>query len=245
MSSYSEQLTRVRALDPSFQVGHDCEKGLLDGWLAKHPELKRPLVLDAGCGFQYGLISRYPGRFDVLGIDLDPDVLARNRDVTWKVRADTGVLPLRSASFDVILSSYVLEHLAEPQACLAEFARVLKPGGAVVLTTVNVRNPGMWAIRLTPLWLRAAVREASFGKEHAENSPTFYRANTPARVRRLAEGAGLIVEHVVTWPNFFWYFRFAPPILYALALVNRLLAACGLRSFFGGMTFALTRPTTD
>ena len=47
-------------------------------------------------------------------------------------------LPYDDASFDVVLLVEVVEHLSDHQAALGELARILKPGGALILTTPNV-----------------------------------------------------------------------------------------------------------
>ena len=47
-------------------------------------------------------------------------------------------LPLRSASLDLITLNNVAEHLQHPREVLSEFARVLAPGGRVIIHTPNV-----------------------------------------------------------------------------------------------------------
>jgi SAM-dependent methyltransferase len=59
--------------------------------------------------------------------------------VTWDTRqidlvCDITSIPQPDASFDVILCTEVLEHVPEPTKALDEFARLLKPGGKVILT---------------------------------------------------------------------------------------------------------------
>ncbi len=49
--------------------------------------------------------------------------------------ADVSALPFEDASYDIILSTQVLEHVREPQRVVSEMARVLKPGGHLFLTT--------------------------------------------------------------------------------------------------------------
>jgi SAM-dependent methyltransferase len=54
-------------------------------------------------------------------------------------------LPFRDNSFDAVVNIQVLEHVKEPRVAVAEMARVLKPGGQLLLTTVQ-----MWEIHQHP-----------------------------------------------------------------------------------------------
>lgn len=51
------------------------------------------------------------------------------------VYGDAMQLPVRDASVDTVLCTEVIEHLPRPAECFAEFARVLRPGGSLILTT--------------------------------------------------------------------------------------------------------------
>lgn len=76
-----------------------------------------------------------------------------------------GSVPLPDASADLVLSTQVLEHVAEPGAYLAEALRLLRPGGSLVLTTHGImylhRDPqDYW--RWTCDGLRRLVEQAGF-----------------------------------------------------------------------------------
>lgn len=97
-------------------------------------------VLEAGCGpgFVTFLLLEYLRRGSVIGLDLDPAMLAHARELNGgseRVRfveasaADTG---LPAASFDVVLSRFLLQHLPNVEAALAEFRRLLRPGGRLI-----------------------------------------------------------------------------------------------------------------
>jgi SAM-dependent methyltransferase len=96
-------------------------------------------------------------------------------------------LPFADASVDLLHCEHVLEHLADPAALMAEVTRVLKPGGRFVFVTPNARSYIAIAARAVPLRLRRKVIERLRGHlSTGDNHPTFYRANTPKTLRRLA-----------------------------------------------------------
>lgn len=77
------------------------------------------------------------GAAHVLAIDLSYNMLAEGRksglpDVTW-INGDALALPLADDSMDAVTISFGLRNLPDPQAGIAEFARVVKPGGDLVI----------------------------------------------------------------------------------------------------------------
>jgi SAM-dependent methyltransferase len=113
-------------------------------FVAERLELDGARVLDCGSGTGYSLAflagARPGARY--LGIDLEPAAVryARRRYPALTLAAMDGLrLGLRSAAVDVVLSFEVLEHLEPGQqvAYLQEAARVLRPGGTLVLSTPN------------------------------------------------------------------------------------------------------------
>jgi SAM-dependent methyltransferase len=103
-------------------------------------------VLDVGCGAAPGL--RY---FDACGMvavgcDVSAAALAAAREAlpaARLVRCDLEApLPFAAGTFHLALLSEVVEHVAALPTLLAEVRRVLRPGGAIVLTT-----PNLWDVR--------------------------------------------------------------------------------------------------
>jgi SAM-dependent methyltransferase len=86
-------------------------------------------VLDAGCGSMpyRRLIEQHAADYDGL------DVEARAEGVRY-ICSITNMAPVPDATYDTVLCSEVLEHVADPAAALSEIHRVLKPGGRLVLT---------------------------------------------------------------------------------------------------------------
>ncbi|MCA1831923.1 MAG: class I SAM-dependent methyltransferase [Actinomycetota bacterium] len=109
-------------------------------------------VLDAGCGEGYGSDILAASARDVVGVDLDEGVVAhagRHYPRARFERADLLALPFPDASFDAVVSLQVIEHLSGPRDFVAECARVLRPGGRLIMSTPNrltfsrdgIRNP--------------------------------------------------------------------------------------------------------
>jgi 2-polyprenyl-3-methyl-5-hydroxy-6-metoxy-1,4-benzoquinol methylase len=96
-------------------------------------------TLDAGCG--YGPFSEAAVRRGaiVVSIDIGERLVARTivRAGSRGLVTDACRLAIRDESFDLVLSSEMIEHTAAPEAAIDELARVLRPDGLLVLTTPN------------------------------------------------------------------------------------------------------------
>jgi SAM-dependent methyltransferase len=129
-------------------------------WFRRHEVVYRRLVghcagrdvLEAGCGEGYGadLIAGVARR--VVGLDYDEQAVNHARARYPKVDVRQGnlaQLPLPGASVDVVVNFQVIEHLWDQPQFIAECARVLRPGGLLMVSTPNriTFSPG----RDTPL----------------------------------------------------------------------------------------------
>lgn len=127
----------------------------LEPWV--HPGIDfsaRASVLEVGCGVGAQLqilLRRFPSA-RYTGIDASALQLARARELLAEplaagrvelARASAYKLPFPDANFDGVCIFWVLEHLADPPAALAEILRVLKPGGVFYCT--EVFNSGLYA----------------------------------------------------------------------------------------------------
>ena len=100
-------------------------------------------VLDAGCGRSLFTEIRPDWPFAVTAADVDLDLIASRKaefpGVRWLV-ADAHPLPFGSGVFDALFAGELIEHLPDPEPGMAEFRRVLKRGGTLILTTPNRRR---------------------------------------------------------------------------------------------------------
>lgn len=130
-----------------------------------------------------------------LGCDLDVPGMQAHRTLRRFVASDLEHLPFGTETIDLITSNMVVEHLDDPAAVFSEFARVLRPGGRVIVHTPNAYSYFVIASRLLPSGrFKRRLAGALDGREEAEVFPTRYRANTPAKLRSLMVQAGLRQE---------------------------------------------------
>jgi 2-polyprenyl-3-methyl-5-hydroxy-6-metoxy-1,4-benzoquinol methylase len=105
-------------------------------------------VLDAGCG--YGAFSRSAKRrgAHVVSFDIAKNVVLRASTTTPShgVVSDACALGFRAASFATVISSEMVEHVERPVDAVKELARVLEPGGLLVITTPN--RPWQGVVRM-------------------------------------------------------------------------------------------------
>jgi SAM-dependent methyltransferase len=142
-------------------------------------------ALDVGCGTGL-LLRRLAGRYrQVIGFDLSTEMLEGCEcDGTARlVRGDMAVLPFETGSFAVVFCRSALHHVDDEVAVLREIARVLEPGGRLILAEPANDNPLARAARA---WVK---RRPSYGKLH-----TIDRAFTRGQLRSLLAAAGLEVR---------------------------------------------------
>lgn len=103
-------------------------------------------ILDVGCG--NGVISRHLGKlgFNVLGIDVSDQTIARARELNTLPNVFFEVisaeqLVAQGDTFDAIICSEVLEHLQNPSSLLKVLYQSLKPDGILIVTVPNGSGP--------------------------------------------------------------------------------------------------------
>ncbi len=115
-----------------------------------------PVLLDAGCGqgksFQH--LSKVFAPARLLGVDADPDSLTRSGEEAAAlgidielIGSDCAALQLPDASVDLLFCHQTFHHLVEQEQALAEFYRVLKPGGYLLFAESTEAYIDTWVIR--------------------------------------------------------------------------------------------------
>jgi SAM-dependent methyltransferase len=182
--------------------------GMLTGHEALAGRLIRPegfdvrgcrRILDAACG--NGRYSRFLLRHadpdaHITAFDLSPNMLRRARRrlasdrVTFAV-ADLTRLPYTDGAFDAVVCGWVLEHLPDPRLGLRELARVLAPGGRMLLLTTEDTFTGRWCGRL---WHCRTYRRAELRRVAAECGLRWGRQLFFSRLHARLGLGGIIVE---------------------------------------------------
>ncbi|MBI4433864.1 class I SAM-dependent methyltransferase [Candidatus Uhrbacteria bacterium] len=152
-------------------------------------------VLDIGCGRGNYIVDQYRDAWgDVTGYDVSEAAAVGNTSCDTIVIGDGVALPFPSASFDLVLSLWTLEHLAQPAALFQEIHRVLRPGGAFLFTAPSKWSYCIIVRRLLPQAIAARWIAKCDGRTTEDIFPTYYRANTAPAIRALAQQSGLAVE---------------------------------------------------
>lgn len=115
-----------------------------------------PVLLDAGCGqgksFKYLQQMFMPER--LIGVDADPHSLNQSREeavyqgiAVELIGSDCATLAVPDASVDLLFCHQTFHHLVEQEKALAEFYRVLKPGGYLMFAESTEAYIDTWVIR--------------------------------------------------------------------------------------------------
>ena len=123
------------------------EGGLIYKLLDPRPE---EIILDAGCGTGIFTLDFLTREAQVVGLDISHQMLKYAMKKTsgysfFKVHGDMLYLPFKDNSFDKSVSITALEFVADAKSAIDELIRVTRPGGYIVVATLNSLSP--WAAR--------------------------------------------------------------------------------------------------
>ena len=200
--------------------------------------------LDVGCGWRMLGEDLEPLESDlvttagtVVGCDMDFHSVSKHRNIRKLVLASAQALPFREGSFDLVTCNMVVEHLSDPTQSFAQMARMLSPGGRLILHTPNLWNYAVFMNytlgRLVPrnflLWL---IKLAD-NRDKNDVFITFYRANTTARLTEICGKMGFQEEfrRILTPPQPF--FNFFAPLAFIQILFMRLCLSSRFFRRFG------------
>jgi ubiquinone/menaquinone biosynthesis C-methylase UbiE len=125
--------------------------------LFPQPQRHFDTILDVGSGFGYSLIQldRQFKPQQLIALDADPEMadilppsIRQCRAPVTQIAADAARMPIPDASVDMVFCHQTFHHLVEQDAAMAEFYRVLKPGGYLLFAESTKAYIYSWIIRL-------------------------------------------------------------------------------------------------
>lgn len=196
----TEEAARLGHPSYVWRAGQERRLALIRRW----SRTEDAVILVDGCGL--GLYVKALRRFSphVYGIDIDGKVL-RGAQLPDLCLGAAEALPFPDNTFDTVLSHEVIEHVMDDREAVAEMARVLKPGGRMVIFCPNRLYPfethghywrGRYYFGNTPLinWLPTPLRN---------RLAPHVRAYTRGDLHRLLAGLPVrVVYHTQIYPGY-------------------------------------------
>jgi SAM-dependent methyltransferase len=147
------------------------ERAVIAKFIRGAADTSRPLqILEAGCGQGWG-VDLNGVDYVLTGIDSDEKALEIRTNVVKDMHAsilgDLRTVQIAPARFDVIFSSYVLEHVHGAADVLANFVKWLKPGGIILLIIPNRDSSWGFLTRVTPFWFHVLYKRYVAGDKLA------------------------------------------------------------------------------
>jgi 2-polyprenyl-6-hydroxyphenyl methylase / 3-demethylubiquinone-9 3-methyltransferase len=164
-------------------------------YVAQRVKLGGARVLDVGCGG--GLLAESLAQFGarVTGIDLAAAMieiaklhaLESDLSIDYRLESADQLAASNEPRFDVVTCMEMLEHVPDPAATLDQLARLVKPGGAVFVSTIN-RNLKSFALAIVGAEYVAGLVP--------RGTHEYARLIRPAELVRAARAAGLAVQDI-------------------------------------------------
>jgi ubiquinone/menaquinone biosynthesis C-methylase UbiE len=150
-------------------------------------------VLDAGSGTGHTALAFAPHIAEVVAVDLTEAMLAQGQRLAQErgitnirfQHGDVEQLPFADHSFDIVTSRYSAHHYPRPQVALAEFTRVLRPGGQFLL--VDVIAP------------EVPVQDTFLNAIELLRDPSHVRDHSVSQWLAMCKAAGMPANHAGTW----------------------------------------------
>jgi SAM-dependent methyltransferase len=149
-------------------------------------------LLDVGCGRGHLVRALTERGFDAWGIDLNPNASELAGGLNVRTMSATA-LEFGDASFDAVVSFHAIEHIPPLEQAMLEVARVVKPGGKVLLVYPAEPIRGLYAIPTSVILHRTPFKAR---RVHVHRL-------SPSKVRALGKAAGLQeLRHTFRpWPS--------------------------------------------
>ena len=198
----------MQAIEMQTTLGHDIDKDAVarayDRWAPVYDLVFGPVfergrqaaiaaaervggrILEVGVGTGISLPD-YSNKNRITGVDISPTMLRKAQDrvrelglkhVEGLAVMDAADLKFEDNSFDVVVAQYVVTTVPDPEGTLDEFARVLKPGGEIILVSRVGAEAGLR--KSLERWFQPAARKLGWRTEFAWERYSEWTARTPS-----------------------------------------------------------------
>jgi SAM-dependent methyltransferase len=187
-------------------------------------------VLDIGCGAGQTTreVARMAWEGDALGIDIDPRMIERAREVSdsegvSNVRFEVGdvqAYPFESGWFDAAISRFGTMFFADVNAAFRNIARAMRPGGRLVMMVWQVCERNEWAVSID-----RALADGPNSALSGSSAPNPFSLGEPTTVRRVLAAAAFtgVTLRDVNLPVYY-----GPDVDSAFEFVGRFASVAGL-----------------
>jgi 2-polyprenyl-3-methyl-5-hydroxy-6-metoxy-1,4-benzoquinol methylase len=171
---------QLRAVMPSWKTQADIYKEEVKKYVTSES-----VILDIGCGHSTFMGDVYSVAKMTIGQDPDQKALEENTIVKRKILGYLDSLSqLEDNSIDIITSSWVLEHLPDPDKLFRQIRRLLKPNGVFISLTPNKYSLITTISRSIPNQYHARLVKSMWGRAEEDTYPTFYKINTKVALKK-------------------------------------------------------------
>lgn len=160
-------------------------------------------ILEAGCGQRWPL-NLGSIQYNLTGVDQDAEALRIRteiiKDLHQGIQGDLREIDFPEHSFDVIYSSYVLEHIDGAESVLRNFTRWLKKDGIMIIMIPDPESVKGFITRLSPHWVhifyyKYIIGEKNAGKPGYAPYPTLYdKILYREKLQQFCAKNGLIID---------------------------------------------------
>jgi SAM-dependent methyltransferase len=180
-------------------------------------------ILDAGCG-KRSILSFFDGieNFSVVGCDIISDIKESSFDYDELAVASIENLPFKENSFNVVIATFLIEHLTNPYNAFAEIFYAMKPGGFFVFVTPNLLNYTIQIANISKKnsFIHRSLRYMVLGKtRYYDNPPVYYKCNLGHKLEKTLTDTGFNKIELSYVGNASFYFKHIP-VIHAISKIG-------------------------
>jgi SAM-dependent methyltransferase len=198
------------------------------------------LILDAGCGRCFPTLRKLAGASKHLfGLDICKFDCSDETRLLNLINANLTEIAFKNATFDLVISRGVLEHVKNPARVCDEIYRVLKPGGRYIFLTPNLFDYNTILSKIIPNRFHSKIVRVMEGRNVEDTFPTYYRLNSEKHIKKVVKKVGFRsyrIEYFGQYPSYFFF----NPILFLFgSLYDKLICKAEIFKKLRGWILAI------